>query len=381
MGAVYTTSLTRTTQDGTTTYTKGSNTNGSTTTVVDPGKNKTVYYFTNVGGAPVITEMLKYQNTGTVGSPVDTLLTTDVICYNNNQTNCPTTLVSYPITQRDIYHTISGMSTSSRTTMTYDSYGNVTAVAKYGFGDSSFTTKTITTYGSWNGTTCGAISNSIHDRPCDVQSIDNASHTLAESRFTYNATGNVLTSSRWTGSTWISTTFVPNPNGTVASSTDPSGMQTTYSYAATGSGGCNGLLLTGTSATPNTGDTLTTSTSWDCNEGVVLSKTDANGKSITTSYDAMARRLSVQDESGYLTSLSYTGSSVMSSSAFDTFSTSTTTTVDGLGRSILAQTTDGSSYDSASKTYSFSGPDRTVGSAEPCSQPLGNGCAIQVYSL
>ena len=273
------------------------------------------------------------------------------------------------------------MSTSSRTTMTYDSYGNVTAVAKYGFGDSSFTTKTITTYGSWNGTTCGAISNSIHDRPCDVQSIDNASHTLAESRFTYNATGNVLTSSRWTGSTWISTTFVPNPNGTVASSTDPSGMQTTYSYAATGSGGCNGLLLTGTSATPNTGDTLTTSTSWDCNEGVVLSKTDANGKSITTSYDAMARRLSVQDESGYLTSLSYTGSSVMSSSASDTFSTSTTTTVDGLGRSILAQTTDGSSYDSASKTYSFSGPDRTVGSAEPCSQPLGNGCAIQVYSL
>src|SRR5439155_3459423 len=75
--------MTRTTQDGTTTYTwtlvnNGNGHYGNTTTVVDPGGNKTVYTFTGLTSTgyaaypvtPVLTQVQKYRNIGTVSSPV-----------------------------------------------------------------------------------------------------------------------------------------------------------------------------------------------------------------------------------------------------------------------------------------------------------------------
>ncbi len=69
--------MTRTTADGTTTYTWTSTGSGSnTTTVIDAGGNKIVYTFVDT----ILTQKQTYTNTGTISSPVYSLLTTDVYC-------------------------------------------------------------------------------------------------------------------------------------------------------------------------------------------------------------------------------------------------------------------------------------------------------------
>lgn len=335
LGPAYPTTLTRTTPDGTYTYTMGT-APSKVTTVLDPGKNKTVYTFsgdntTQFPTAAVLTEVQKYQNTGTVASPVYTLLTTDVICYNTNQANCPTAQVTFPITEKDFYHTINGMTSSSRVKKTFDTLGNETSTAKYDFGASSYTLQTVTTYGSWNGSSCVAVGSSITNLPCDVVTTD-GTHTLAESHYTYNSSGFMTASSRWTGTTWLTTTFSPNPNGngTVASSTGANGLVTNYTYAATGSGGCNGLLPTQVSTVS---PALTTQTTWECDGGTLESTTDANGNPSDFAFDdPMFRLTSTTDQSGLTTTTSYTSNSVTTSASFGSSSIQSITTVDGLGR-------------------------------------------------
>ncbi len=396
--------MTRTTQDGTWTYTwtlvnNGSGNYGNTTTVLDPGKNKTVYTFTGLnstGNAPLptmqaLTQVQKYQNTGTVSSPVYTLLTTDVICYNGVSTGCSTAVVSYPIREKDVYHTVAGMSSPSRTQITYDTYGNVTSMAKYNFGSSSYTYKINTTYGSWNGSQCVAIGNYINNRPCDVATTD-GTHTLTESRYTYDPHGNLLTKNAWTGSTWLVSSATYNANGTVATSTDVNGTQTTYSYAATGSGGCNGVLLTQAQTIVSSGDTLTTSQAWDsaCNGAVPMSATDASGNQTIYGYvnssgtaDPFWRVMSVTDPLGNEAWETYpSGSSpdtTNSSFAFNSGNSiqNVTTTTDGYGRPVNVQKQQGPSlpnYDTVSTAYGWSGTYRTVATSLPCSQQLGSSC-------
>ena len=65
---------------------------------------------------------------------------------------------------------------------------------------------------------------------------------------------------------------------------DPAGNITTFGYAPTGSGGCNGLLLTSTTypLSPVGSDSQT----WDCNGGVRTSYQDVNGNPTTYNYTA-----------------------------------------------------------------------------------------------
>jgi YD repeat-containing protein len=396
--AIIPSSISRTTSDGTTTYTwavfTGQNSKfGTTTTILDPGKNKRVYTFmgTNASGLPIgppsatptpltLTQVQVYQNTGTVASPVYTLLSTDVYCYNTNTTNCPTTQAAYPITQKDAYRTLGTMSTSARVSTIYDSYGNVTSISRFGFGDTAYTTKTTIGIGSWNGSSCVAVGSGIVNKACDVFTQDAAGDTISHVRYTYSPKGFPLTVNKWSGSIWIPTTATPNANGTVATSTDVNGQLTTYSYAATGSGGCNSLLLTGTSTTVN-GVALTSGRTWDCNGGVVLSATDANGNQSTTTYDSMFRVTSATDPLLFTVNKSYTATSATSSWSFGNgaYSSSTTATVDGLGRSIRTQTTHGSSYDTESTGYVAANPYPYTESEQPCLTSLGQDCAFSSY--
>jgi RHS repeat-associated protein len=362
-GPAYPTSLTRTTPDGIYTYTMGT-APSRVTTVLDPGKNKTVYTFsgdntTIFPAAAVLTQVQKYQNTGTVASPVYTLLTTDIICYNTNQTNCPTAQVTFPITEKNFYHTINAMATSSRTQIKYDWSGNVTYVAKYDIGASSFTTATTSTYGSWNGSACVSVGY-VRNLPCDVVTSD-GTHTLSESRFTYNSAGAITAKAVWTGTAWLTTTYVPNSNGTVASKTDPNLLVTTYSY--NGTGGCNSLLPTSVTA-----NGLTSQTTYECNGGTVTSTTDESGNPSTFSFgDPMFRITSATDQSGLTTTTSYTSNSVTSSASFGSSSTQIITTVDGLGRPNDTQNKHGSSFDTASKIYQYSGTNRNTLKKVRCS--------------
>jgi hypothetical protein len=389
-------SMTRTTQDGTTTYTWASTNSGlgNTTTVVDPGGNQTVYTFTEMVeasggnlGSLALSQVQTYQNNGTVAKPSNVLLTTDVICYNGNTSlsTCPTATVSQTITEKDVYHTINGMLTSSRVQTLYDKYGNVTSVARYDFGATSYTFQTTTQYGTWNGSACVAIGSYVYDRPCDVKTTD-GTNTLAESRYTYDAHGNLLTKSQWTGTAWLTSSYTYNSNGTVATFTDVNQTQATqWSYIyASASGGCNGLLLTQSQITVSSGDTLTTNQTWNCNGGVLVSGTDANGKSTNVGYanssgtpEPFWRVSSLEDPTGYTTYTNYAPTTINNNASFGSSVQNTTTYLDGLGRPILAQKQEGpgsTNYDTVSTSYTWNGTAFQTGKSTACVETLDAGC-------
>jgi YD repeat-containing protein len=377
--------LTRTTSDGPTTYsfavfTSGSY-HGTTTTAVDPGKNKTVYTFmgTDVNGLPqymtplTLTQVQTYQNTGTVAAPVYALLSTTIYCYNGNSTACQTMQAIYPITQKDTYVAPGSKTTYSRVKQTFDTYGNVTSVARYDFttigGGIPVTTTTIT-YGSWNGASCVAIGSGIVNKPCDVTVRDASNNPLSESKYTYGTKGFMTSKSEWGGSVWVTTNASANANGTPAWTQNALGTKTFYGYAATGSGGCNALLPTSTSTTVGT-TTLSTGATWDCNGGKLLTATDANNNTSQFTYDMLFRPTSQTDPTTYQVAEFYGAPTTVTVS--DPY-VSTINTVDGLGRPIRTQTTDGANYDTVSTSYAFNGTQFQVSNSQPCLVAINTDC-------
>ena len=381
-------SITRTTTDGSTTYTFALNgTHGTKTTVLDPGKNKTVYTFqgTDSTGLPVagtpltLTQVQVYQNTGTVASPAypSSPNRTLLYCYNNNTSNCATTQAAYPITAKDVYVTPDAKTTSSRTKYTFDTHGNVTEIDRYPFttvGTGTIDIKTLITYGTWNGSSCVGLG-SIVDTPCDVKTTDGGgTKTLSETRYSYASTGFNTKVYQWSGSVWLTTTKNGNGNGTVANLTSPLGQFYSYTYATTASGlGCNSILPTGSSFTLGSA-TVTTSKTWDCNMGKLLTSTDANNNQSTFTYDLLGRPLSQKDPTTYEVDESYPSATTYT--VGDSFAT-TTTTVDGLGRPIRSQKTDGASYDTVSTAYAFTtgtNPQFQTSFSQPCIAALNADC-------
>ena len=395
--------ITRTTSDGVTTYswmatnTVGSN-YASTTTVVDNGGNKSIYVFTGLtatgDAAPPVTQALTqvYHYQGS-----STLLTTDIYCYNaasGQPGNCGTAVVSLPITEVDVYHTIYGMSTSSRTQTKYDKYGNVTYSAQYDFGASSPTVATTTTYGSWNGSNhCYSFSSTINNRPCQVLTTQNG-NTVAESRFTYDSYGNLLTTYVWNGSSFLSnsTQNSYNSNGTIATSYDLAGNITTYTYSSgsyTSCGSCTNFPF----PTSVSKGGLTTYSTWNGTGGVKLTDIDANNDSTTYGYascsgntaDPLWRLMSVTDPLGNEACKTYpSGSSpvtISSSSSFNSGNSvqNTTTTADGYGRKINVQQQQGplaTTYDTLTTAYGWSTNYRTVATSQPCSATAAGSCTL-----
>ena len=377
-------SLTRTTTDGATTYTFALNgTHGTMTTVLDPGKNKTVYYFqgTDANGLPVqgtpltLTEVQVYQNTGTVASPINTLISTTIYCYNNNTTACPTTQAAYPIVAKDAYVAPGSKTTYSRVHQDFDTYGNVTTVSRYkdfvAIGAGTATETTTITYGSWNGTNCVAIGSGIVNKPCDITVRDAASNALSEEKFTYGTKGFMTSHYLWGGAQWITTTASANANGTPAYTINAMGTRTDYGYAATGGGGCNLMLPTSTGTTVGT-TTFGILATWDCNMGKLLTSTDANGNQSTFTYDLLGRPLSQTDPTTYAVS-EYYGIAPTVVQVSDAYVT-TLGTVDGLGRPIRSQKTDCSNYDTITTAYGFNGTQFQTSFSQPCIVAINIDC-------
>lgn len=376
-------SLTRTTADGTTTYTfkpiPGSGGKfGTETDVYDPGMNETTYVFmgTDSNGAPIegvpitLASVQVWQNIGTVASPNYTLLSTTTYCYNGNSSLCYQTQASYPIVEKDTYYTLGTKASMSRVQELYDhgcggTCGNVTSISRYDFTGWGTGTPDNTTTITYSG--CGAGS-TIINKPCDVKTTDAASHTLAETKYTYSSKGFTTQVQRWNGtaSLWITSSASPNTNGTAASSTSPLGITTTYSYAD-----CNAMLPTGSSKTVN-GVTLTTGASWDCNMGKLISSTDANTNTSNFTYDELGRPHSQADPLTYTLTEDYP--SATTNTLTDSTYFTTTTEVNGLGRPIRSQTTDGASYDTVSSAYAFSGTQWQISKSQPCIAALNADC-------
>jgi hypothetical protein len=402
--------LTRKTSDGTTTYTwvlnnLGSGNYGNTTTVVDNGGNATVYTFTGVipvgtiGAPPTVqalTEVQHYQGAVSPGN----LLTTDVYCYqgaSGQPGNCSTAVITPPVKELDVYHTINGMSNSSRMQTKYDAYGNVTYSAQYDFGATTPTVATTTTYGTWNGTQCVAVSTTVNNKPCDVLTQQNGSN-VAESRFTYSSQGNLLTTYKWTGSTWLSnaTQNTYNSNGTAAISYDLANNKTTYAYAS-GSYNCGTIGCTKYPfPTSITKGGLTTSSTWNGIGGVKLTDVGPNGSSTqkttygyvncsTGAADPFWRVTSVTDPMGNEVCKTYpSGSSPDTANSSFTFNSGNsiqniTTTTDGYGRTINQQTQQGptnGNYDTVSTQYGWSGNYKSAAATLPCPTSLSSKCSF-----
>jgi RHS repeat-associated protein len=357
-------------------YTYTPTTMGNTTTVVDPAGNQTIYTFgvtpNNGSYGSVLTQTQVFQGTST-------LLSSTLYCYNNNNTNCATSVVSYPISAIDIYTTLGTMTTSSRLYNTFDSFGNLLSSSSYDFGATTPTFTTTIQYGSWNlaGGYCQAIGNNITSKPCHTYTSDAAGNGIAQTAITYDSKGNALNTYVWTGPTgaqWLSSSATYNANGTVATSTDVSGVQTTYTYGTSSCGAFPTTIQVGASGPSS-------SSTWDCSGGVKLTATDTNGNVTTYNYedangvdDPFWRVVSIVNPLINTTTITYSANTTESTLSFGSSSRDTIATVDGYGRQIRSQTKHGSSYDTVSTNYGFNSTGATVSTSVPCLVALGVDC-------
>ena len=185
---------------------------------------------------------------------------------------------------------------------------------------------------------------------------DAGSHEAAKTTFTtFDANGNPTTENDYvTNSTYLTTTYAYNPNGTLATITQPNGAQTSYSSFTCGSG------LFPQSVTTPVG---TTTATWDCGGGVPATSVDLNAVQTNYTYDNYWRPNSVATVAG---TQYFDYPAVNETERYMTFGSSeidSITTVDGLSRPVLQQTRQSPSsnyFDSVQTTYDSAGNPATV---------------------
>jgi RHS repeat-associated protein len=346
--------------------------------VTDPYNNDTVYTFganLNYGEYNYGFESQKLIYSGLHSG--GTLLQTVVTCYNGNTTNCATTspMAGASITEKDTTATIAGMTTSSQSKLTFNSNGLITEDREYDFGASTPTTDRTLSYGTYSGGSCSSLGPYIHNRVCSDVTKNGTGAVVAQTNNSYDANGNLTTtSSLVSGSTYLTKSFTHNANGTVAIATDVNGAQSTSTYGA-----CNGLMPTSI-AEPLS---LSVSMTWDCNGGVMTSRTDENGQttyfnySVSSSADPYWRMLQVKDPLGNVTNFTYGVNSTESVMVFNNGASTVDalTTTDGLGQSIVTQkhqAPGSANWDTVSRTYDKMG--RVASVSQPCASTTGAPC-------
>ncbi|MGA3325824.1 MAG: RHS repeat-associated core domain-containing protein [Terriglobia bacterium] len=322
--------------------------NGSawTTTVTDPQSNATTYYFQQARSSQNLyeTERKIYQGSSSSG----TLLEDVVTCYNNIPNPCTNAsngdVIALPITQRTALTTLGSLTAETNTNYDSTGYGLPVEVDEYNWGP-TITRKTITAYDYNNS--CGVTNTYVEAMPCSVTIENGSGGTVASTTYSYDANGNLLS----TTSNGLTTSYNYNNNGTVATTTDVNGAQTTYSY--TGTGGCNSAFPT----SANLPLSLSTSATWDCNGGVVTKTIDANGNPTTYGYnDPLWRVTSITDPTGAQTVITYTPATIEGTLTFNGGSSSVDilANLDGLGRVAVKQqrqSPGSSSFDSVQTRY------------------------------
>ena len=291
------------------------------------------------------------------------------VCYNlqNGGTKCvPTssTVPQYPITATDVYNSPDGFSASAVQTY-FDSYGNAVETWSYDFGPVLVSDRR-TPIGTWNTSkgTCDAVATNIHDRLCynNLYKADGAT-LVTSSWHTYDGNGNKLSDHNWVGGSNLVTNYAYNANGTVKQVQDPNLALTYFTY-----GDCNGSLLTETQFPVNS---LQSTQTWDCNGGVVKSGVEVSGGPFGFTYnDPLWRPDTSTDEANQETKYSYGLNSSETTVSFGSSELDKVTTLDGLGRAILAQTKNSAgTYDTVETDYDGSG--RVAKISAPFATTLG----------
>ena len=346
-------------------YTGGTPPTTITNTVINPGGNKTIYTFS---GSQLITSIVHY-----LGSASTTLDTTSY-CYNASFSVCSPTssgTPTLPITEVIVYHKLTGQTNYSATDTKFDGTGNVYYSAQYDVGASSPTwTKTVS-YGTCTSNCSGSTPvitslTNIQTLPGTIVTTQNGS-TVAQSNFAYSSTGELTQTWVWNGSSFLSQTNTNtyNGNGTPATTYDLNNNKTTYAYSSGSySDGCAGNYPFPTLITDSSTG-LFHSFTYDCEGGVPLSSSDANGNGTNYIYNLGStgepywRKLAAQDPLGNSASAAYPNVSTPNASSVTAPITSSTTdtvtsTVDSYGRPINVQkeqSSTSSDYDTVSKAY------------------------------
>jgi RHS repeat-associated protein len=252
--------------------------------IVDPNNNETLHYFsgttngvgsTSPPGGVFPTEVESYQGLQSGG----TLLAANLVCYNNNFTNCqaPTTPVAYPIFQNDLYTfpvingTIQTQNPSlvetkfDYTSSTGVTFGNVISVSKWDFGatlppsNNTVSTTTIA-YGTWDGSACVPTATNIVNTPCEIQVGNLVGGSLTNltrhERSVYDSNGHRLETYDYTGSpivppgkAWQPNTYYSLDGVVIASSNEGGDL---WQVTVPGTGGSNEPFSSGHSV----GDTV-----------------------------------------------------------------------------------------------------------------------------
>ena len=315
-----------------------------------------------------------YETQRVVNQGASNTLATVLSCYNANYASCTTTAVSSPITQSDVYRSLPNGKTRA-SEVKYNGYGLVTSDTEYDYGvtlgvapSSTYPVEsvgisyyafnngivdkpeTLVIGGQSNGTTVPLVSASYaYDQTAVTTTSGTPQHVYPlPGQYPYGARGN-LTATYISisgsgappeyGLPMLSQTYTYYDTGEPIVATDVNGAQTTYVY---GTGSCGNSFPTSV----NEPLSLSRSATWSCTGGVATQGTDENGNSVTSHYTDpnFWRPANILDQLNNQTNLSYILQSGVENAteASLTFNGSNSVsdsrvTVDGFGRSVLAQ--------------------------------------------
>ncbi len=322
--------MTRTTPDGTWTYSRNFFSPPSTThaddVITDPQGNVTLISFQGIYEV----QRQTFQGSNTTG----TMLSQTDTCYNGTATSwpCATTAVSTPISEVGVRTSLPPtpfqLINQSAVVSFYNSYGLPTETDQYNYGNlTTPARKNLISYASLG---------SIVNRPSQTQTKDGSNNLGAQMAMGYDGNGNLLSVKTYSSAAnFLTLGITYNVNGTMNQVTDPNGAISTYNY-----GSCNNSFPTSVSMPLS----LSTSQTWNCGGAVATSTTDANGKVTTTAYTDpnLWRPTSITDPSSAVTNMSYFTAPLRSESSLAFNGGSSTSDqrkmADGLGRTKLSQT-------------------------------------------
>lgn len=291
--------LTRTTTDGTRSYTRTTINASTSITVQDEVGNQSVYYFSVAGGFFYETHRQIYQ--GQVGG---TALLDRSTCYNGAAPPCDGAGMTLPIVSTIALSSYNGGS-QSEADSTYNTSGLLTALIQKGGG--TVLTSTANAY----NTVAGLTQTTTRDASGNVISSSNYGYDeqaptttsgIPQHVATTGIRGNQTSASMWLSSTAsLNTTTTYYDTGMPLATTTPNG-QTHFSYDATQT------FTTGTTLpTPSSGVSLSTAASYDAQSGAMTSVTGMNPGQTTqvTQYDPRLRPMAISAPDGGNTHIFY----------------------------------------------------------------------------
>jgi len=366
--------LTRTTLDGSNTYSRSGSGTSWVTTATDastPG-NQTLISFQTAGSPANFYETHRTVNQGAS----TTLLQTDT-CYNATvQPNCGSTAITLPLTELKRY-TILTNAQQSLIDVLINALGLPSEIDEYDFGASPYGAllrKTLLTYANLG---------EIGAMPASIIVQDGSGNQKSQRTFGYDETvatgtsgvpqhaaitgprGNQTTLTQWVSATATAlvSRFTYDDTGNTLSRIDTAGNQVQYSYQDSFSDGVNRTSLAYVTqiTQPSTGSPAVahvTKTQYDANTGLQTATWDLNNSETTYSYDAVNRPLQVNSPDGGQTAYTYNSATTISRSRKISSSQtiSTASMLDGLGRISQQQlTSDPAGTTSRDATYNSNG--------------------------